>query len=650
MGSSDGTVIGMTQIVDQGPRSKLFNVAVVAEGFQQSELGTFAARAQQFANGLFTTPPLSSFKRIFNVFRFDVASNQSGADDPATCADGSTGSGAVVHTYFDASFCDWGVRRLLRVDEGLVKSVVEKELPQWHFILALVNSTQWGGAGGSIAKFSIAGSGWVQGAIHEMGHTLFGLDDEYEYLYGCGLETDHDDYRNWIIHWEPAAPNITGETKRNALKWKDLILPSTPVPTTSNPDCTQCDPQLSPVPTGTVGLFEGAGYYHCGLYRPEFWCKMRDTGRLFCSVCSRRIGQKLAPFWSYATAQPLSVSVQPQLLPPGKPTSVTVSVTDGYTNAAVDATLEVGGQQVGKSNTPFMFTLSGGAVTGTVTAADYPAGVFTLRPAPLPLLQLEVTPAAIPFSRPVTVTVHAEDAQTAVTVAGIVRIEGTSVDPTDTPFNYTFNPKFVLEYEPESGTYLSIKADPAGSVSASGYATTQIPFMFYEPELSISVQPAQLVQGTPTQVTVAAIDSFTNVPVTGDVRIGGQLVGQTNTPFTYTLSATQASGTVQAAGYPTRGFSIATVPTPRLRVWTQPFPVPEGKQVQLTVNAVNDQTNAPVSGAVFVDGQQVGLTNTPFSFTLKRPRFQAELPTGTVSATGFPETVFPWNSQDGLKP
>jgi hypothetical protein len=79
-------------------------------------------------------------------------------------------------------------------------------------------------------------------------------------------------------------------------------------------------------------------------------------------------------------------------------------VTDGYTNTAVDVTLEVGGQQVGKSNTPFMFTLSGGAVTGTVTAADYPAGVFTLRPAPLPLLQLEVTPAAIPFSRPVTVT------------------------------------------------------------------------------------------------------------------------------------------------------------------------------------------------------------------------------------------------------
>jgi hypothetical protein len=57
MGSNDGTVVGMTQIVDQGPRNRLLNVAVVAEGFQQSELGAFAARAQQFANGLFITAP-----------------------------------------------------------------------------------------------------------------------------------------------------------------------------------------------------------------------------------------------------------------------------------------------------------------------------------------------------------------------------------------------------------------------------------------------------------------------------------------------------------------------------------------------------------------------------------------------------------------
>jgi hypothetical protein len=653
MGSSDGTVLGLTQIVDQGPRSKLLNVAVVAEGFQQSELGAFAVAAQQFANGLFTTPPLSSVKRIFNVFRLDVASDQSGADDPAKCADGTTGSGAAVDTYFDASFCGWGSRRLITVDEGLVKAEVGSRLPQWHFILVVVNSPQWGGAGGSIAKFSLAGSGWVNGAIHEMGHTLFGLDDEYEYWIGCGLETDHDDYRNWIIHWEPAAPNVTGETKLRALKWKDLVLPSTPVPTTSNPDCTKCDPQSSPVPVGTVGLFEGAGYYHCGLFRPEFNCKMRVTSQPFCAVCSRRIQQKLAPYWAYVTAQPLSVSVQPSLLPPGKPTAVTVQVKDGYTNVAVAATLEINGQQVGQSNTPFTFTLSGSAVSGTVTAPDYPAATFTLRPAPLPQLRVDVTPAAIPFGRPVSVTVHAEDPQTAATVAGTVRIEGSTVGPTDTPFSQTFNPKLVSEFDPESKKWFNVKADPAGSVVAAGYAQTPIPFTFYEAALSVSVQPAQLVPGMPTQVTVTAVDDFTGAAVAGTVRIGGQVVGQTNTPFSFTLGASQVSGTVQATGYPTRGFSIQSVPPPKLRVWTQPYPVPEGTQVVLTVNAVDDKTNAAVSGAVLVDGQQVGNTNSPFNFKLVRPpaHYEAELqkwlqealPEGTVSATGFPETAFRWS-------
>jgi hypothetical protein len=94
------------------------------------------------------------------------------------------------------------------------------------------------------------------------------------------------------------------------------------------------------------------------------------------------------------------------------------------------------------------------------------------------------------------------------------------------------------------------------------------------------------------------------------------------------------------------------VPPPRLRVWTQPFPVPEGRQVQLTVRAVNDQTNASESGAVLVDGQQVGTTNTAFAYTLVREPAEfdpesrtwipGQLPSGTVSALGFPETAFRW--------
>jgi IgA Peptidase M64 len=39
------------------------------------------------------------------------------------------------------------------------------------------------------------------------------------------------------------------------------------------------------VTAGTVGLFEGAKYFHCGLSRPEFDCRMRTSATGFCAVC-----------------------------------------------------------------------------------------------------------------------------------------------------------------------------------------------------------------------------------------------------------------------------------------------------------------------------------------------------------------------------
>ena len=51
----------------------------------------------------------------------------------------------------------------------------------------------------------------------------------------------------------------------------------------SNPACSTVDTRPSPVPTGTVGLFEGAHYYHCGAFRPEYDCKMRALSVPFCA-------------------------------------------------------------------------------------------------------------------------------------------------------------------------------------------------------------------------------------------------------------------------------------------------------------------------------------------------------------------------------
>jgi hypothetical protein len=287
MGTADGTVLGTTKIVDHGPETQRFNILILSEGYRSTEMAQFATDAQQFANTLLNTAPYNGIQSAINIYRVDVASTDSGAADPMACG----GSGASPRTFFDASFCNNGIQRLLEVNNTTVLSVASAQLPQWHMLLVIVNSLVYGGSGGAVATFSKAPLA-LEIALHEMGHTAFGFADEYEYYAGCGVDVGHDQHPGT----EPSQPNVTINPNRGTIKWASLILPATPVPTTRNADCSKCDPQLSPVPAGTVGAFEGADYYHCGCYRPEFTCRMRELGKPFCAVCQKVIVDHLSPF------------------------------------------------------------------------------------------------------------------------------------------------------------------------------------------------------------------------------------------------------------------------------------------------------------------------------------------------------------------
>jgi IgA Peptidase M64 len=151
--------------------------------------------------------------------------------------------------------------------------------------VVFVNSMTYGGSGGNVAVCSLDPTA-VEIALHEMGHSAFGLADEYSSYVGCGAAGD--DKNDYGI-FEPSEPNITRDTNRQTLKWRNFVDPGTALPTTRNADCTICDPQANPVAATTVGLFEGAHYYHCGAFRPQFDCRMRNLGQPFCAVCSQRI-------------------------------------------------------------------------------------------------------------------------------------------------------------------------------------------------------------------------------------------------------------------------------------------------------------------------------------------------------------------------
>ncbi len=293
MSTSDGYVIGLQKVHDAGPATQKLNIVVVSEGFQASEITDFQTRVDELLESMFARPPFDEEEIAcgFNLFRLEVASDESGADDPD--CDGA-GADTTVDTFFDASFCwDGVIRRLLFCDSALVIDTVDDYLPEWHAIIVLVNSPIRGGGGGDVAVLSTGSGDWKEVALHELGHSLFGLADEYDYWQGCASgETDRDNYTGG----EPSEPNVTTNTDATTLKWASLLTAGVDIPTMANPNCSSCNNGASPVAAGTVGLFEGARYFHCGLYRAEYRCMMRSTGDEFCAVCQKEIRDVMAPF------------------------------------------------------------------------------------------------------------------------------------------------------------------------------------------------------------------------------------------------------------------------------------------------------------------------------------------------------------------
>ncbi len=282
---SDGAVIGTTQISGSAPHSRAFNIVLLAEGFTTTQQNDFNNACNAFVTALNATPPYNDLAPAINIFRVNVSSTDTGADDPVS----GGGTGATARTYFDATFGANGIRRLLVCNATTALQVAAAQVPQFTVAIVVVNSPIYGGSGGSIGTYSLAG-GATEIAIHEMGHTAFGLADEYPY-YAGGNETGHDHHPAG----EPSEPNVTTDTNPSTLKWRWAVAATTAMPTMSNPNCAQVDSRPSPVPAGTVGLFEGAHYYHCGGFRPEFDCKMRALGVPFCRVCQQVIWNRIGP-------------------------------------------------------------------------------------------------------------------------------------------------------------------------------------------------------------------------------------------------------------------------------------------------------------------------------------------------------------------
>jgi hypothetical protein len=280
MSSRNGSILRVEKIADNGPGASRWDLVVLGDGYRADEIGRYRQDVDGVTNSIFSTAPFDRLRGAINVHRVDVASDESGAGDLCNRVERAT--------FFGSRFCADRIERLLVADERVALDAALDAVPQMNAAIVVVNSTTYGGSGGVVPVFSLA-EGAFEIALHEMGHSHFGLADEYPFLRDC-QEEGHARYRGP----EPVEPNVTATLE--PLKWGHLVTPGAPVPTTRNANCDECDDQPNPVSDDTVGAFDGARYFRCGIFRPQYGCRMRALGSPFCAVCQETITRVLSPF------------------------------------------------------------------------------------------------------------------------------------------------------------------------------------------------------------------------------------------------------------------------------------------------------------------------------------------------------------------
>lgn len=252
------------KILDNGKPENKVDLLILAEGYTENEGKKFLMDAERVTKMLFSEEPFKTEKHHFNVTAIHPASLESGTDIP--------GEHIYKNTYFNSTFFTFDLDRYLTTSDMKKIYDVAGTVPYDH-IYILVNSEKYGG-GGIYNFLSICTSDNAltpQVFIHEFGHGMAGLGDEY---YSSSVA--YEDFYN--LETEPWEPNLTTLVNFEQ-KWKDMISEETPVPTPRSAKYNE-----------TVGVYEGGGYLSTGIYSPYIDCRMKsNTASGFCPVCQEAI-------------------------------------------------------------------------------------------------------------------------------------------------------------------------------------------------------------------------------------------------------------------------------------------------------------------------------------------------------------------------
>ncbi|MFM7051487.1 MAG: M64 family metallopeptidase, partial [Planctomycetota bacterium] len=236
----------------RGPTANRIDMVFVGDGYQADDLALYRNHVESAWQYLESRQPYASYRRYFNVHRVDVLSADQGVDNDPT-------QGILRNTALDMAFwADGETERFLGVDIAKAQQAAGCA-PDWDQVLAVANSTKYGGiawAAADVGTFSGANAQSFQVAEHELGHSFGDLADEYDY------DADPPNYTGPEIDARNVSIRDRATMIADNAKWVDWLGVSLPG-------------------VGLHDCYEGGFYHQTGVYRPTSDSLMRTLSQPF---------------------------------------------------------------------------------------------------------------------------------------------------------------------------------------------------------------------------------------------------------------------------------------------------------------------------------------------------------------------------------
>jgi hypothetical protein len=237
-------------IIDNGDPNNRVDLVIIGDGYDVNDIndGIYKSHVNSIIHrlflidGFFSQSPFDEYASFFNVHRVDINSVDSGVSfDPCDC-------NCLRNTELSMQFdTDPNLRRLLYIGDEAAAYAAADLAPDSDEILALGNTTTWGGSGKyysyqeGLACLAGGHELKVEFALHEFGHSFADLGDEYfdpngEVYSGDGsdlilkantsiLEAEdmNDDQIKWYrwLDWGPEPKDVW--TFPGAFVWNETI-------------------------------------------------------------------------------------------------------------------------------------------------------------------------------------------------------------------------------------------------------------------------------------------------------------------------------------------------------------------------------------------------------------------------------------------